>query len=317
MPAGLTERQFICLCLSSRRWILSPLPPPHRSSTPNHTMSKPTTLSVEVWEHIIDIVSQTFLQFSRRQTLSACALTCRSWVPRSRLHLYSSVFLDTDQIKAFIVSMALNPSNGRFVRRLVLRGTYDRPKRQADLILVPVRLPDRLPNLVHISFFDIRFSVLHSSFFDHLCRFRKVRCIVCSGATSSSLHRVAQLVRCFPRLERLRSLGWRQDDSEPLSPTPLTNSRLYQKVRVPHLVWNHDSKQKHVLGLFSPSAIVSLNIDYKVGDNKYDSVLLLLRKCKNTLRHLKLRVESPAQGKGPSALCCTHVLCTTNPYCLR
>lgn len=127
---------------------------------------------------------------------------------------------------------------------------------QADLILVPVQLPHRLPNLVHISFFNVNFAVLHSLFFAHLRRFDKVRYITCDSTTSSSLHRIAQLVRCFPGLERLHSDGWRQEDGKPLSATPLTNSRLYHKVRVPHLVWDHGFRQEHVLGLFSPSAIV-------------------------------------------------------------
>lgn len=272
--------------------------------TPSHTMPRLTTLSIEVCEHIIDILAQDLGYCEGDQeTLVACALTCRSWYPRSRLRLYSSVHLDTRQIKAFIASVTSKPSNGRFVRHLELYGISTKPEDQADLILVPVQLPDRLPNLIHISFYRIKFSVPHSSFFAHLRRFGKVRYIRCDDATSSSLHRVAQLVRSFPSLERFYLDGWRQEDSKPLSSTPLTNSRLYHKVRVPHLAWHHYSGEEHVLGLFSPSSIVSLNIDYRVGDDSndnYDPVLLLLRGCKDTLRHLELWIDGPQGNKDPS-----------------
>lgn len=264
-------------------------------------MPKPTTLSVEVCEHIIDIVAQTLHWSERRRILSACALITRSWYPRSRLHLYSSVYLNTYQIKVFIASVTLNPSNGRLVRQLDLQGTNGKPKDQNDLILVPVQLPDRLPNLVHISFNYINFAIPHSSFFAHLRRFNQVRYITCDNTTTSSLHRIAQLVRCFPRLERLYLRGLRQGDYKSLSPTPLTNARLYHKVGVPHLVWRLWPPEEHVLGLFSPSAIVSLNIHYHVGGDKFDSVLLLLRGCKNTLRHLKLQLTGPRRKKDLSA----------------
>lgn len=301
---------YLCISLQDRKInalnavfeSLLPLPPSRSSSsTPSHTMPKPTTLSIELCEHIIDILTQDIDPHDRRQTLAACALTCRSWVRRSRLHLYSLGFVDTRQIKAFIASVTLNPSNGRFVRHLYLRGNDNRPEDQIDLILVPVQLPHKLPNLVHITFCDINLSVLHSSFFAHLRRFGKVRYITCDHTASSSLHRIAQLVRSFPRLERFHSERWRQADVKSLSPTPLTNSRIYHKVRIPHLVWLHLSGEEHVLGLFSPSAIVSLNIDYDVGGDHYDSVLLLLRECKDTLRHLTLWVKGPRRDKDPSA----------------
>lgn len=264
-------------------------------------MPKPTTLSTEIWEHIIDILSQTLGWDGRKQALFACGLTCRSWYPRSCLHLYSSVYLRTLKIKAFITSVTLNPSNGCLVRHLDLQGTYGKLEHQTDLILVSVLLLDRLPNLIHISFHNINFAVLHSLFFDHLRRFRNVRYITCNYATASSLHRVAQLVRSFPSLERFVSYRWLQEDSKRLSATPFTNSRLYRKVRVPHLVWHHRSGEEDVLGLFSPSAIVSLNIDYDVGDDRYDPVLLLLQECKGTLRHLELWLDRPEWDKDPSA----------------
>lgn len=264
-------------------------------------MPSSLTLATEICEQIVDILSQDMAKYNssfRNRTLSACALTSPSWLPRSRLHLYSSVYLDTHQIKSFIASLTLYPSNGRLVRYLELLNNGN----GSDLIrvLVLIQLPHslRLPNLVHISFFRIDFSVPRSSFFAYLRGFHTVRYLSCTRAFSSSLHRITQLVRSFPHLERFRTYGWLKTTPESLSPTPLTTSRLYHKVRVPHLVWVHDVRQEHVLSLFSPGAVVSLSIDYVTGEDDYNQILLFLHECKNT--HLDL-ILSGSAPKGDSS----------------
>lgn len=263
-------------------------------------------------QYIIDILAQDlqggFFFFSRNRALAACALTSRSWSPRSRLHLYSSAHVTTRQIKRFIESLTLNPSSGHLVRHLELCGNQE-PAYQNELILVPVELPHKIPNVVHISFSWVNLAVLHSSFFTYFHRFYTVRYITCYDMISSSLHRTAQLVQCFPRLERFLTGSWCGEFGLPLSPTALTMSRIYHKVRVPHLFYHYELGQEHVLGLFSPSTIVSLSINYWVQGGEghgYDSVLL--RECRNTLRHLVLTLKGLKDIL--DALYCTDVPCT-------
>lgn len=115
----------------------------------DNTLHSSLTLSTEICEHIIDILAEDLANSyppKRNRVLSACALTCRSWYPRSRLHLYSTAHVDIRQIKTFVASLTLNPSNGHLVQHLNLRSIQN-PKHQNGLVLIPAQLPDMLPNL--------------------------------------------------------------------------------------------------------------------------------------------------------------------------
>lgn len=86
-------------------------------------------LPVEVCEPTTDFINISFVRFSsasdkaRRDTLLACALTCRAWRVRSQIHLYNSLILDAKtQLQSCISSFQDNPALGPSVRSLTLCG---------------------------------------------------------------------------------------------------------------------------------------------------------------------------------------------------
>lgn len=59
-----------------------------------------------------------------KSALRSCALVCRSWLPRSRLHLFQSVRLTGvwKEAEEFSAHLTTHPTLGRYVRRLEVRG---------------------------------------------------------------------------------------------------------------------------------------------------------------------------------------------------
>ncbi|KAJ3476639.1 hypothetical protein NLI96_g11023 [Meripilus lineatus] len=74
-------------------------------------------LPTEICEEIISYVDN-------RETLWACSLVCRSWLPRSRLQLYRSARVGRERIHKFLDIIVMHPHLGVNVKQLDL-GHYD------------------------------------------------------------------------------------------------------------------------------------------------------------------------------------------------
>lgn len=67
-------------------------------------------LPIDICEEIIDACGQENFIRSRYLILSACALTCKGWHPRSRYNLFQRVrFRHTNQIKRFLEAITTQP----------------------------------------------------------------------------------------------------------------------------------------------------------------------------------------------------------------
>ncbi|KAL4248935.1 hypothetical protein ABKN59_007430 [Abortiporus biennis] len=97
------------------------------------TVRQDIQLPIEIWECIIDQLSSSLLapefttvhryDFHRHhlRPLRACALTCRSWLPRSRYHLFHHViFRDAEQFLQFERACLLSPGLTRSTTLLTL-----------------------------------------------------------------------------------------------------------------------------------------------------------------------------------------------------
>ncbi|KAJ7473088.1 hypothetical protein B0H11DRAFT_1994070 [Mycena galericulata] len=116
-------------------------------------------------------------------TLRSCALVSRSFLPWSRLHLFSSVRLTGRNIYAFLTIVVPSPEIAMFVRRLYI------PIMPSYAILPPESLA-RTPNVTHISTHCDPFG------FRHLSANQK---IVLAGATR-------QLTSVYVLIDRLWTL---------------------------------------------------------------------------------------------------------------
>lgn len=104
-------------------------------------------LPVEVCERIIDFVgygrSDRFHFPSHLNDLRACALTCRNWLPRSRLNLYRCVwFQERCQLERVSQNIADHPFLAEFVQELFLgRPLKENPEQGHHTGALEIRAP--------------------------------------------------------------------------------------------------------------------------------------------------------------------------------
>ena len=187
--------------------------------------SIPTTLSVmeasrpaiptEVVERIIDMVAELYDRFEWEETemrtysLYACSLVARSWVPRSRLHLYPFVELSSDRkTRRFLNSLAQSPALGQFVETLQIR-PHDKDEMGCGWIFKALStLPRLLHHLRELALCEL--PDLRQECIVVLSRFRTVESLVLFDLQKQSLREIVLLISRFPQLRRLhvRNCHW-------------------------------------------------------------------------------------------------------------
>ncbi|OCH96235.1 hypothetical protein OBBRIDRAFT_718887, partial [Obba rivulosa] len=66
-----------------------------------------------------DIVDNTIaFLYDDPSSLKACSLTCRAWLPTTRIHLFSFVDLSDNKFSRFQRILQQSPRLGRFVKAL-------------------------------------------------------------------------------------------------------------------------------------------------------------------------------------------------------
>lgn len=76
-------------------------------------------IPLEVCEKVIDEVGNLRYTWVYYRTLTACALVCRSWVPRSRIRLFQKVDLNSrGRASKFLAVLSTAPEFGQLVQTL-------------------------------------------------------------------------------------------------------------------------------------------------------------------------------------------------------
>ncbi|OCH95095.1 hypothetical protein OBBRIDRAFT_642089 [Obba rivulosa] len=154
-------------------------------------------LPPEVTDRIIDFL------WADRASLRSCALTCRSWLPASRFHLFRTLRIWSREAFDALIHKSCIPETAemfRFVQHLSIR------ERSGSFAhLVPHILVNKLPNVTSIDIHD--FSVWAVSpdagFFSILSRFKGVKALELRNVQFSTIHEMAILLCSFPSLSRL------------------------------------------------------------------------------------------------------------------
>lgn len=262
-------------------------------------------LPIEVCEEVISAFGYLHdgfddSEYSSSRTLYACCLVCRDWLPRARSHLYSTAIVRVDKISVFSSSLLVCPANGLFVRHLWLNTSRTRRRKHAvdknhELSLLPLVLPDRLPNVTHLTFEHVSFSALHPKFFTFLVLFRNVRTLTCDHTSFDTPYLLSRLLSSLPNLYAFEAHSvtfpecWHGDG------TPLATAKLRHRLHVPSLVlgcWNDFPSKAYQP--FVPSSIESLSVCWSKRDRNANVHLLrdLLPSCRYFLRHLVLDFNS-------------------------
>ncbi|CCL98451.1 uncharacterized protein FIBRA_00449 [Fibroporia radiculosa] len=204
-------------------------------------------LPIEVVESIIDHLSFSFY------TLKACALVCKSWYPRSRLHLLRRIVLfSRTQVKHFAHvmqrSLHVGPDSlaitnvSNMVSEVVLRGddsTLDIPPTTArasppnrapsiaHLSTFAVMLARKLPRLTYLGITSATFtrSSLHPDVHLHLSAFVSITWLDLHNVAFASPADFARLVCAFPGVRRLGCWAARPMFAIPTNVTPSNDGK--------------------------------------------------------------------------------------------
>ncbi|KAH8091782.1 hypothetical protein BXZ70DRAFT_952099 [Cristinia sonorae] len=271
-----------------------------------------TLVPVEIWEHIIDFVNTiSTRRFDpvRCRTLASCCLTSRSWLPRSRLHLYHSVSLYlTPQYQnhsSFLRGLSLNPTNGPLVQWLMVK-TEDpnvlESSAGSGLSLIALQLPHRLPNLQFLTLAGVDLINIHPTTYIGLSCFRSVRFLVLQASVWSRYDQIYRVIKAFSGLIEVII------DFPPShivqSPTPFvewTPERRWhnRKITVPSLTLQIPDKYiAGMMHLFAPCTVLNIELRNLLPPEML-AVANYLRLCGKALRKLTLNFKSKA---GPVAM---------------
>ena len=160
----------------------------------------------EVFEHIIDMIAernQYHYDGARVRDLHACVLVARSWVPRSRIHLFRRIKLDSDlRSTQFLDSLTKLPGLGEYVRFLIIWPSSDERESSGGWIFRAINtLPPLLPHLYELSLENV--PDLPPVYIAVLSRFRTIESLRMYEIDRHSLQEFTQLINRFPRLRRL------------------------------------------------------------------------------------------------------------------
>ncbi|KAH8075846.1 hypothetical protein BXZ70DRAFT_963555 [Cristinia sonorae] len=208
---------------------------PQILATPTSSIS--SRFPVEVWECILDFCAWNCEFTNDSHTLYACTLTCRAWLPRSRMHLYHMVNLYTEEnLRRFLSLVRQNPIIGSLVyelslgppivrwkdlRRIEVEAetstqsqssalasvhSISRPEMACNWIcLIPLYLLPLLPKLYTVRFRHLPY--MNDATQKYLTRFRtnlNIRVLSASHGYFTSCRDLAWFASCFPAVEQLR-----------------------------------------------------------------------------------------------------------------
>ncbi|KAI0330104.1 hypothetical protein GY45DRAFT_787677 [Cubamyces sp. BRFM 1775] len=175
-------------------------------------------LPQEIIDEIIDAVGSE----RDTRTLRSCALTCISWVPRARRHLFSTVTLtEPSSVRAFVGRLHsppprirlrpnLLPPVGHLVRHLCLgvpiapNSRQDARRYEFSFYTIEDINPSLMPNLTTLSIAEIPEPHFYASAVQWLCQgFKSVRTLRLSKGILAP-ETLTRILGGFPRLSSLQ-----------------------------------------------------------------------------------------------------------------
>lgn len=223
-----------------------------------------------------------------RDTIYACSLVCRSWVPRSQYHLFLLVQLSSSrQAKAFFDVVTHSPTIGKGVLTLIISPTQEVSRETPNppnffnwIYRALATLPSFLTNITTLQF--ERLPTLHPSFVVLVSRFGTVERLFLNDLSNQSFCEIIQMVNRFPRLTSFRLLRcqWTQ-------PAHYYANQRHQ-LKMLHNA-THGDCRRDVLNWASSSRCLS-GIQSLIFES-VDTLLITemdrcLRQCTHTLRYL-------------------------------
>lgn len=273
-------------------------------------------LPVEVWERVIDWIpfynasAGGTYQMQSRDTLRACALVCKSWVPRCQTLLFLRVHLcGTIQGQGFINIVTRTPAVGRgvFALKISVSPNDTEEARKAPgyynwIYMILSILPSFLTSLQTLHFRSL--PVLHPNFVSFLSPLKTVHTLHLEDLVHQSFSEITRVINRFPNLKVLGLLECHWTASSAGYPVPKRNNpnldRLFVRVRgecrKDVLHWLQSTRRLSTL-----RTMVFCTIDKSLTG----ALDICLSQCSGTLRYLSVaydEVEAGVLGKSSHEL---------------
>ena len=159
------------------------------------TITLPGELIDQIIDHLHDDIS----------SLQACCLTCRTWMPSARIHLFCDVLLTTERAAAFALLLDASPDISLFVKRLNIQGDASQLYSKSGYIetIVPTIAP-KLTRLSTLRIDSVTLAHLHPKALSALIDgFPVLKTLSLSSVTFEKFRDFAALVIAHPLIERL------------------------------------------------------------------------------------------------------------------
>lgn len=249
-------------------------------------------LPLEVCEKVIESIDVSpdgipiFYYLERQHALASCALVCRSWVPKSRLHLFNRIRLDgRQQSTRFMDSLLRSPWLGEYVQELSISLLHDT---SAGWIYAFIQVLFRhLTNLTHLHYWFL--PNLHPIFYS-ISSPSPMTSLSLHGLRSQSFRQILNVVHRYKDLHSLRI-----DDCEWDSPSSFYSGRTFGLTTL-YLDSGSEQCNEDVYLWLTKSRSVSIletlqimNCTIPLPTSRLSGVL---QQCSQTLRTLQLDIRS-------------------------
>lgn len=230
-------------------------------------------LPVEVCERIIDNASI--------DTVKLCGQVCHSWVPRSRVHIFESVNLNSrSRASKFLFLLEHSPTLACYVCILRIHASHSA---SSWLDRVLGTLPSLLPNVHTLSLSQI--PHFEPAFFASVSRFTNVKSLELARLDTRSFHEIIQIVNLYENLQDL-NIQYCATDSFKVHPDDNIRSHKLK-------TFKHVGFPAHQMVVFSQWIVESNSCQglstldlmvYKISNE----LKHLLQLCSKTLQSLRL-----------------------------
>lgn len=247
--------------------------------TETTTMSNHRCLAPELRDHIVDLLHDD------HETLKQCCLVSKSWVSRTRKHLFAAVRFNTPVLLEAWKGTFPDPSNSPAHHTRTLRISCLGAISAAD-----AAEGGWIPTFSGASCLEV-FSYDASGLGTSLTPLHKF------SPTLKSLHlttfsfrpsQIIDLVTSFPLLEDLSLLGYDRGPHEPRAVRPPSNSPPLTGTLELRLIWGVSPLADQLLDLSNGLRFRKLKVrSYHTGDPPF--VGKLVQACSGTLEHLDIQ----------------------------
>lgn len=158
-------------------------------------------LPVEVWEIVIDFACSDD-NYRRYDTLRACALTCRAWLPRSRVNLFRRVrFRRPNQVNRLLHLISDYPVLADNV--LELHVTPAETHKHGWFPFANAPLVQKLKNVRKLRLSEVQWNALPPTYYTFIGKYARVSSMELANVVFHSARDFLHLLWALPALERL------------------------------------------------------------------------------------------------------------------